>query len=84
MHLLDLKSLNISHNKINNIHMDAFEGLNLLKMLDLSYNTVQYLLNNWFWSMPQLQELYLRGNNLQTFKPEGPLIESNSLKVGKV
>lgn len=81
MQLQYLKILNVSHNNINNVHMNAFEGLDLLETLDLSFNTIQYLLNNWFWSMPKLQYLYLRGNHLQTFKPEGALIESSSLKL---
>lgn len=81
MNLLSVKSLNLSHNKINQIHMNAFQDLNNLKALDLSYNAIQYILPNWFWSMPSLEELYLRGNDLRTLKTGNPIIESNTLKV---
>lgn len=61
---LNLKLLNISHNKIGYISLYAFEGLNNLKVLDLSYNVVQYILPQWFYSLKSLEFLYLRGNNL--------------------
>lgn len=79
MHLDSLMLLNASHNKINQIGLNAFEGLTNLKSLDLSFNSVQYILQNWFFHMPNLEELYLRGNNFRTINT--PIIESSSLKV---
>lgn len=62
----DLKILNVSNNKIGQVHMNAFDGLNQLKTLDLSFNALGYILEHWFRSLTSLRELYLRGNILGT------------------
>ncbi|KAJ3622634.1 hypothetical protein MTP99_018926 [Tenebrio molitor] len=77
--LVELKLLNISHNKVGQIHMNAFVGLGRLKSLDLSYNSIQYILNHWFLNMNSLEELYFRGNSFSKLT-EGPIFESRTLK----
>lgn len=80
---MELKLLNISHNKVGQIHMNAFVGLGRLKSLDLSYNSIQYILNHWFLNMNSLEELYFRGNSFSKLT-EGPIFESRTLKVRTV
>lgn len=60
--------------------MNAFKGLDHLKTLDLSFNAMRYLLDNWFWSLKSINELYLRGNSFDKFNEE-PLFQTKSLKV---
>nr|XP_023018335.1 slit homolog 2 protein [Leptinotarsa decemlineata] len=78
--LSELKLLNLSSNKINQIHLYGFEGLDKLKSLDLSFNIVQYFNEQWFISLKSLEELYLRGNNLQSINSE-PKINMKHLKI---
>jgi len=80
LNLTSLKLLNLSHNKVSQIHMNAFTDMNNVKTIDLSYNNIEYLLVNWFWQTPVLEELYLGGNNLRKL-PDGPILESQSIKV---
>lgn len=61
--------------------MNGFNCLKGLKILDLSQNIIQYLLPHWFWNMLELQELYLKHNDLYSFRPDGPFFESNTLQV---
>ncbi|RZB39548.1 toll-like receptor 4, partial [Asbolus verrucosus] len=79
--LLDLSYNQISHldKHVFIIHMKAFEGLNKLKSLDLSYNAIQYILKNWLRNLKSLEELYLRGNSFSKFDDE-PLFNSKTLK----
>lgn len=62
--------------------MNAFNGLHDLRILDLSHNSVQYLLPHWFWELFTLEELYLNNNDLFSFQPDGPYFESGTLQVG--
>lgn len=75
----ELKLLNLSHNKISNIHMNAFRNLHSLKTVDLSHNSVQYILPHWFWDTKSVLELYLSHNNL--FSIANEQLECASLKV---
>lgn len=43
VHQSALRSLNLSHNVISNIDLDAFNGLTNLKKIDLSYNKISRL-----------------------------------------
>ncbi|KAK4871541.1 hypothetical protein RN001_015665 [Aquatica leii] len=79
LQLTELLLLNVSRNKINSIHIQAFAKLDRLKTLDLSYNNLEYVLRNWFWNTPSLQELYLRGNNLRRL--DEPIAESSSIQI---
>lgn len=74
-----MKLLNLSHNKIAQIHMNAFKDLKLLKTIDLSYNSIQYFLVNWFWDTESLQELYINNNNFMTLGQQ-VIIENQNLK----
>lgn len=67
----ELKILNVSHNKISQVHINAFQGLSNLKTLDLSSNALTYIQEHWFLSLMSLRELYLRGNNLGASVNEG-------------
>lgn len=86
MQVTNLKILNVSHNHIFNVHMNAFNGLTKLKTMDLSYNFLRYILPEWTRNLVSLQELYLRGNNLKdavnhdVFRT-GKIFESKTLKV---
>lgn len=79
MEYTKLRLLNLSHNKVSNIHINAFAKLELLKTIDLSHNAIQYILPNWFWDTINLEELYLSNNYLDLLKDDQ--LESNSLKV---
>lgn len=61
--------------------MNGFKCLDNLKILDLSQNVIQYLLPHWFWNLLALKELYLKHNDLYSFRPDGPFFESDSLEV---
>lgn len=76
-----LEKLNVSYNKIGQVHMNGFNCLGGLKILDLSHNVIQYLLPHWFWNMLALKELHLKHNDLYSFRPDGPFFESNTLEV---
>lgn len=76
-----LQTLNISYNRIGQIHMNGFNCLHDLKILDLSQNIIQYVLPHWFWDLLALEELYLKHNELYSFQPDGSFIESNTLEV---
>ncbi|KAJ8984973.1 hypothetical protein NQ317_007843 [Molorchus minor] len=71
--LTNLKLLNLSHNKVSQIHLSGFEGLTNLKTLDLSFNMLRYFNEHWFVSLNSLQELYLKGNNLKSINDEPSL-----------
>ncbi|KAF5281212.1 hypothetical protein FQR65_LT14827 [Abscondita terminalis] len=79
LQLTDLLLLNVSHNRINAIHINVFFEMDKLKTLDLSYNNIEYVLKHWFWNTPSLQELYLRGNNLR--KLNEPIAESSTIRI---
>lgn len=78
--LTNLKLLNLSHNKVGQIHLNGFEGLAKLKTLDLSYNMLRYFTDQWFVSLHSLQELYLKGNNLKSINEE-PRLNFKHLRV---
>lgn len=78
--LTNLKLLNMSSNKLSQIHFQGFEGLSNLKSLDLSYNMLKYFLDHWWVSLNSLEELYLAGNMLRTINTE-PRIKLQKLKV---
>ncbi|VEN43189.1 unnamed protein product [Callosobruchus maculatus] len=78
--LTNLKLLNLSHNKIGQIHLSGFEGLGNLRTLDLSYNTLHYFNERWFAALASIQELYLRGNNLKSINQE-PRLNLQRLKI---
>ncbi|KAJ8938960.1 hypothetical protein NQ318_019416 [Aromia moschata] len=69
----NLKLLNLSHNKVSQIHLNGFQGLTNLKTLDLSFNMMRYFTEHWFVSLNSLRELYLRGNNLKSINEEPSL-----------
>lgn len=79
MEYTKLRLLNLSYNKVSDIHINAFNKLNLLKTIDLSHNAIQYILPHWFWETTALEELYLNNNYLATLKNDQ--LESNSLMV---
>ncbi|XP_030759037.1 leucine-rich repeats and immunoglobulin-like domains protein 3 [Sitophilus oryzae] len=79
LHLTDLKLLNLSNNKLYDIHFNAFKGLEHLKTLDLSFNAVEYFNEAWFESLSSLEGLYLRGNKLKSINKQ-PLISLKNLR----
>ncbi|GJQ74798.1 hypothetical protein Trydic_g9125 [Trypoxylus dichotomus] len=76
-----IKSLNISHNKIGHMHLNAFKGLNKIKVIDLSYNVIEYILLEWFVDLPNLKQLYMNNNNFFKMKASNPLMSSKSLEI---
>lgn len=63
--LTSLYKLQLRHNYIGTIDLHAFLGVTKLKILDLSYNHLYYLLPATFEDTPQLRSLYLQGNRLK-------------------
>ncbi|CAG9865480.1 unnamed protein product [Phyllotreta striolata] len=78
--LTDLKLLNLSNNKISQIHMFAFRGAEKLKSLDLSYNIIEYFLEQWYPHWANLEELYLQGNNLVLINKQ-PVLNIPTLNI---
>lgn len=75
-----MKLLNLTHNKVHQIHFEAFKGLEKLRSLDLSFNAIEYFTESWFESLRSLEELYLRGNKLRKIN-EQPPIDIETLRV---
>lgn len=63
--LYKLRTLNLDHNKIENVANDAFEDLISLETLDFKYNKVGFLGENTFESMKDLKQLNLGFNYIQ-------------------
>ncbi|XP_050300643.1 toll-like receptor 2 isoform X2 [Anthonomus grandis grandis] len=78
--LTNLRLLNVSYNKLRQIHFNGFHGLDHLKTLDLSFNAIEYFTRSWFESLTSLEEFYLRGNKLKSINSE-PVIDIGTLRV---
>jgi Leucine-rich repeat (LRR) protein len=57
-HLLDLETLDMSHNKLKVVELNH---LNALRTLDLSYNQLESFR---FHNMPKLEEIFVSNNNI--------------------
>ena len=77
--LTSLYKLQLRHNYIGTIDLHAFLGVTKLKILDLSYNHLYYLLPATFEDTPQLRSLYLQGNRLKI--GSGPILIIPTLQV---
>ena len=62
--------INLSNNKIEHIHSNAFESLLFLHTLDLGMNKIQHIDDSAFFNTPFLHILRLNENQLTTFKEE--------------
>ncbi|KAL4235446.1 hypothetical protein ACF0H5_007082 [Mactra antiquata] len=60
-------TLDLSNMKISTIFSGTFEGLQSLKILNLSYNEISELEDYGFGGMDQLEELYINGNPVTIF-----------------
>lgn len=63
------------------MHLNAFKGLNKIRTIDLSFNVIEYILQEWFVDLPNLKELYMNNNNFFKLDAKGPLIDSKNLEV---
>lgn len=77
---MSLKLLNVSHNKLSQIHWRALEGLNQVKTIDFSFNALQYIKPEWFSTLSALEELYLNDNGFSKLD-FGIAFISKTLKV---
>lgn len=75
-----MKLLNLSLNKVHQIHFEAFKGMEKLRSLDLSFNAIEYFTELWFESLQSLEELYLKGNKLREIN-EQAAINIKTLRV---
>jgi len=77
--LTSLYKLQLQHNRIGTIDLHAFLGVTQLRILDLSYNHLYYLLPATFEDTPQLRSLYLQGNRLKI--DPGPILIIPALQI---
>lgn len=77
--LTSLYKLQLQHNRIGTIDLHAFLGVTKLRILDLSYNHLYYLLPGTFEDTHQLRSLYLQGNRLK-INP-GPILVIPALEI---
>jgi Leucine-rich repeat (LRR) protein len=52
----------LRYQNIKFIEPENFENLRNLEELDLIGNNIEYLVENVFWALPNLKELYLNSN----------------------
>lgn len=78
--LVSLKLLNVSHNKLSQIHWRALQGLNQVRTIDFSSNALQYIKVEWFSALPVLEELYLKDNGFSRLDSRVAFM-SKTLKV---
>jgi Leucine-rich repeat (LRR) protein len=62
-----LESLYACKNKIELLNKQDFDGLFNLKILDLSYNQIGFLEEDFFQHMPQIESLNLKSNKIKEF-----------------
>ncbi len=62
--LPELKQLDLSNNKIKNVHGLSASNLTTIKSLDLRFNSIKTLNEGTFDLMPNLRHLYLSSNKL--------------------
>lgn len=77
--LTSLYKLQLQRNHIGTIDLHAFSGVRELRILDLSYNHLYYILPETFEDTPRLRSLYLQGNRLK-INP-GPILIIPALEV---
>lgn len=68
--LSKLRSLNLAHNKIQNISSDAFADLVNLEDLTLSNNRIRLLAENTFASLKSLKIFLIENNQIQIMHPK--------------
>ena len=66
---LQLKLLDMSHNYITEIDIDAFINLMTLKMLHVRNNRIRIVKDIWFRNLFELEEIDLRYNLIDSFVP---------------
>jgi len=76
---LILSALILSYSKVEEIEINAFVGLQMLRDIDLSYNKLQSFSPKIFSSNPVLENVSLRGNGLVYLSSDLPILMSNSI-----
>jgi hypothetical protein len=74
-----LFTLILSYSKVEEIEINAFAGLHMVRDIDLSYNKLQTFNPKIFSSNPVLDKVYMRGNNLVHLSSELPILISTSI-----
>ncbi|CAK9290490.1 unnamed protein product [Gordionus sp. m RMFG-2023] len=68
----NLNEVNISHNNINELPMDLFQGTFYITVLDISYNKLITIPKELFKGFKILKELYLQKNSLKEISFQRP------------
>ncbi|XP_030756799.1 leucine-rich repeat-containing protein 15-like [Sitophilus oryzae] len=76
----NLNLIELGHNKMSEIHVDAFREMRSLECVDLSSNNLTELEANTFRHNTRLHKLDVTSNQL-SFDPEKPFLRSYSLEV---
>ncbi|KAL8623643.1 hypothetical protein ACOMHN_051085 [Nucella lapillus] len=70
---------NLSRNEISIIEPGAFEGLQNLRHLDMSFNRIGTINSSMFTGLPKLEKLWLNNNHINTI-PDGTFNDLTSLR----
>ena len=74
-----LSTLIISYGKVEEIEINAFAGLGMMRDIDLSYSNLKSFNPKIFSSNPVLETVSLRGNNLVNLSSDSPILISDSI-----
>jgi hypothetical protein len=74
-----LSILILSYSNVEEIEINAFTGLQMMREIDLSYNQLQSFNPKIFSSNPLLEYVSLRGNSLVYLSSDFPILISNSI-----
>jgi hypothetical protein len=76
-----LTTLILSYNRLEDIQLNAFAGLQVLRNIDLSYNNLKSVHPEIFSSNPVLESVSLRSNPLVYLPSESPILASDSVST---
>ncbi|XP_024086167.1 slit homolog 1 protein-like isoform X2 [Cimex lectularius] len=79
LQLVYIVELDLAYNQIQQIGLNAFDGMRRLKKLDLSYNHLYHIMPNTFEANKQLEMLILQGNPLRYITQAESFLVSNSI-----
>jgi hypothetical protein len=74
-----LSTLIVSYGEVEEIEINAFAGLQMMRDIDLSYNNLKSFNPTIFSSNPVLEKVYMKGNNLVYLSSELPILISTSI-----
>jgi Leucine-rich repeat (LRR) protein len=68
-HFDNLQKIRMKNSQLKKIHAENLENLEELKILDLTFNKIEFLESNLFAKNPKLEEIYLTGNIIKFVHP---------------